>query len=61
MGEKLVLQIAAMVLNGLNKNKAAQEFLKNIGREVKEAIPGDDIEPELAEAMDYIKEGMLEK
>lgn len=58
-GVEMVARIIGFVLDKINENKAYREVVINLGAELRELIPGDDIEPELGETIDLFKMGLI--
>lgn len=59
--EDVIIKILAAILDKINDNKQVREFVKNLGAVVAEYIPGDEIEHELIEFLDLLKQGIAEK
>lgn len=58
-GMTMIAKVIGFVLDKINDNKAYREVVVSLGAELRELIPKNDIEPELAETIDLFKMGLL--
>lgn len=60
MLEGILIKLLPNILNSVMGNKDVQEWFRDLGRELGESIPSDVAEPQIAKALDLVKEGMME-
>lgn len=60
MLEKLGMLLVPKILDTILEDEKTQEWIKDLGRDIGQEIPGDVAEPRLNKAVDLIQEGMME-
>ena len=54
------IKVFAKVLDEINSNEKVIESVKGLGISINELVPLDEVEPELAEFLELLKQGILE-
>lgn len=57
---KMLAQVLAFVADKINSSEAYRRIVIELGAELRDLIPSDSVEPELAETIDLFKIGLLE-
>jgi len=61
MKVNLMVDVIAYILDRVNDDPNVREFVITSGKVLAGAIPGEKIEPQLAEFLDLLKEGILSR
>jgi hypothetical protein len=58
--DSLIFNVGMRAVDNVLEDEKAQQFFKDMGREVGNGIPGDFAEPKISKVVDLIQEGMME-
>ena len=56
----LIKKVGMVAVDKVLEDEKAQEFFRDIGREVGNGIPGDFAEPKINKVVDLMQSGMME-
>jgi hypothetical protein len=58
--DSLIFNVGMRAVDNVLEDEKAQEFFKDMGREVGNGIPGDFAEPKINKVVDLVQSGMME-
>ena len=58
--DSLIFNVGMRAVDNVLEDEKAQEFFKDMGREIGNGIPGDFAEPKINKVVDLVQSGMME-